>query len=225
MKPEDSAPKRFVIVEDHAMVLNGTAAMIRKGYPNATIETAASAQEGLSLIKAQLPNVAIIDLSIPAANTPQSSKTAHVAIGIQLLTDLLAQFPTLNIVVQTAHAPSLVRLKPDIFVHQGGFTVVDKGLPTDDLSTKIDWAMNGVNFLPQEMRTSLEIRPEWLEVLNLAFHEGLQDKAIAERINVAQRTVRHYWRKIQGVLGVHPEEGKNIRIQTEIRAREEGLID
>jgi hypothetical protein len=26
-------------------------------------------------------------------------------------------------------------------------------------------------------------------------------------------------------LGVYPDEGKNLRIQTEIRAREEGLID
>jgi DNA-binding NarL/FixJ family response regulator len=62
-------------------------------------------------------------------------------------------------------------------------------------------------------------------VLQLAFNEGLQDTAIAERINVAERTVRHYWTKIQDVLGVYPDAGKNLRIQTEIRAREEGLID
>ena len=48
---------------------------------------------------------------------------------------------------------------------------------------------------------------------------------IAERISVAERTVRHYWSKIQDVLDVYPDEGKNIRIQTEKRAREEGLID
>jgi DNA-binding NarL/FixJ family response regulator len=61
--------------------------------------------------------------------------------------------------------------------------------------------------------------------LRLAFKEGLQDKAIAEEINVAERTVRHYWTKVQDALEVYPEAGKNIRIQTEIRAREEGLID
>jgi hypothetical protein len=41
----------------------------------------------------------------------------------------------------------------------------------------------------------------------------------------AERSVRTYWTKIQDVLGVYPEEGKNMRIQTEIRARQEGLID
>jgi DNA-binding NarL/FixJ family response regulator len=68
-----------------------------------------------------------------------------------------------------------------------------------------------------------------LEVLRLAFEEGLQDKAIAQRMCVAERTVRHYWTKIQDVLGIYPEdskqEGKNIRIETEIRARQAGLID
>ncbi|MEO1352887.1 MAG: LuxR C-terminal-related transcriptional regulator, partial [Cyanobacteria bacterium J06635_15] len=68
-------------------------------------------------------------------------------------------------------------------------------------------------------------RPEWLEVLQLAFREGLQDKAIAEKMSISERTVRHYWTKVQDALGVYPNAGKNIRIQTEIRSREEGLID
>ena len=70
-----------------------------------------------------------------------------------------------------------------------------------------------------------EVKPEWLEVLILAFQEGLQDKAIAERMQITTRTVLHYWTKIRDVLGVYPEEGKNLRIQTEMRAREEGFID
>ncbi|NEN99535.1 MAG: DNA-binding response regulator, partial [Moorea sp. SIO3I7] len=44
-----------------------------------------------------------------------------------------------------------------------------------------------------------------------------------------ERAVRTYWTKIQDVLGVYPQdckqEGKNIRITTLNRAREEGLID
>jgi DNA-binding NarL/FixJ family response regulator len=62
-------------------------------------------------------------------------------------------------------------------------------------------------------------------MLKLAFGQGLQDKAIAEQMNISERTVRHYWTKIQDVLGVYPDEGINIRVQTGIRARQEGLID
>ncbi len=75
------------------------------------------------------------------------------------------------------------------------------------------------------MQAGLEVKPEWLTLLTLAFGEGLQDKAIAQRMRVSERTVRHYWTKVQDALEIYPEEGKNIRIQTEMRSREEGLID
>ena len=75
------------------------------------------------------------------------------------------------------------------------------------------------------IHSGLEVKIEWLKVLNLAFEEGLQDKAIAENMCISERMVRHYWSKLQDVLNVYPEEGKNIRIKTEIKARAEGLID
>ena len=73
------------------------------------------------------------------------------------------------------------------------------------------------------------MKPEWLRLLNLAFEEGYQDKAIAAHICVSERMVRHYWYKLQEVLDMNIEElkhqGKNLRVITHIRAREEGFID
>ncbi|MEO0408314.1 MAG: DNA-binding response regulator, partial [Cyanobacteria bacterium P01_A01_bin.135] len=151
--------------------------------------------------------------------------TAQTETGIGLLRSLMSAHPQINVVVQSAHVRSLVRLKPLIDAHEGGFTIADKGLPLKEMLTKVDWAMQGLIYTPREMRSGLEVKPEWLQVLVLAFQEGLQDKAIAEQMNVSERSVRHYWTKVQDALDVYPEPGKNIRIQTEIRAREEGLID
>lgn len=216
-----SAPQTFVVVDDHESVLGGTIAVLQKQYPDIRIITAATAKAAEEQVASVKPDVVIMDLSIPT--TPND--TAQTETGLQLLRTLMEQYPQLNFVVQSAHIRSLVRLKPMIDVHEGGFTIADKGLPLKEMLTKVDWALQGLIFTPREMRVGLEIKPEWLEVLTLAFQEGLQDKAIAERINVSERTVRHYWTKVQDALGVYPEEGKNIRIQTEIRAREEGLID
>ena len=88
----------------------------------------------------------------------------------------------------------------------------------------LDWAIKGVTHT-KVLNTSLELKPEWLEVLNLAFKEGLQDKAIAKKMFKSERMIRHYWSKIQDVLEIYPSEGANIRSLTLIRAREEGLID
>ena len=137
----------------------------------------------------------------------------------------MAKYPTLNIVVQSADARALIRLLPNIYEHEAGFTVVDKGEPLQQMLNKLDWSLQGLIFTPKEMRTGLELKEEWLTLLELAFNDCLKDKEISKRMNIGERTVRNYWTKIQDLLEVYPEEDKNMRIQTESRAREVGLID
>jgi DNA-binding NarL/FixJ family response regulator len=212
---------KILVVDDHEAVLGGTVAALEKQYAGADIRTARTAQEATETLSLALPNLLVMDLSIPE----KPGDTAQTDTGIQLLRSLMQRYPDLNIVVQSAHVKALVRLKPIIDTHQAGFTIADKNLPLREMLTKVDWALQGLIYTPRDMRTGLEVKPEWLDVLQLAFQEGLQDKAIADRMNVSERTVRHYWTKVQDALDVYPEAGKNIRIQTEIRAREEGLID
>ncbi|MEM1311470.1 MAG: response regulator transcription factor [Cyanobacteria bacterium P01_H01_bin.153] len=212
---------KLLVVDDHEAILGGTVMALEKAYPTAKIRTAGTAQAALKELTYGLPDLLMMDLSIPKA----VGESSEIDAGIELLRSLLANHPDLNIVVQSAHVRSLVRLKPAIDTHQGGFTIADKNLPMQEMLIKVDWALKGLIYTPRDMRTGIEVKPEWLAVLRLAFKEGLQDKAIAEEINVAERTVRHYWTKVQDALEVYPEAGKNIRIQTEIRAREEGLID
>ena len=212
---------RILVIDDHAMVLGGTTTAMKIHYPDAELHTAQTAQDGLKQVKVLNPDVIVIDLSMPE----KSGESAKVDTGIQLLRQIMNDCPHLNIVVQSAHVKSLIRIKSAIAGHEGGFTIVDKGLSMQEMLTKVDWAMQGVVFTPKEMRNGIEMKSEWLEVLRLAFSEGLTDKGIAEKLNVAERTVRHYWSKTQDVLDVYPDVGKNIRIQTEKRAREEGLID
>ena len=69
------------------------------------------------------------------------------------------------------------------------------------------------------------MRPEWIEVLKLAFEEGLQDKMIAQTMNRSERMIGHYWSKIRDVLGIYPEADKNMRTLTYIEAKKAGLID
>lgn len=223
MSPKSPKPvkQKILVVDDHESVLDGTVNMLRQQYPEAEILTAQTAQSTQKQVESTQPDLAVMDLSIPE----KPGEMARTDTGIQLLRTLMERYPTLNIVVQSAHVRSLVRLKPAISTHEGGFTIVDKSLPLKEMLTKVEWALQGVVYTPREMRTGLEVKPEWLELLTLAFQEGLQDKAIAEKMNIAERTVRHYWTKIQDALGVYPEAGKNIRIQTQMRAKEEGLID
>lgn len=222
MSKPDLVPKqRILVVDDHEAVLNGTVSTLKQQYPDADLFTAQDAEMARQQIEATHPELVVMDLSIPET----AGGAARTEVGIQLLRTLMQKYPSLNIVVQSAYVKALVRLKPAINAHEGGFTIADKSLPLKEMLTKVDWALQGLVYTPRDMRTGLELKPEWVNVLKLAFESGLQDKAIALELNVSERTVRHYWTQVQDALDVYPEPGKNIRIQTELRAREEGLID
>lgn len=217
-KPEKM---KILVVEDHELTMGGTIEVLQRQYPEAQIRTAQTQQRTLEQVETFQPDLVIMDLSIPEA----SGKTAKTETGIKLLRIVMQQYPDLNLVVLSTYVNALVRLNHEIDEHKGGFTVVDKGFSSHDMLTRVDWAFQGLTHTKDLKMPGGEVKPEWLEVLILAFQEGLQDKAIAERMQITTRTVLHYWTKIRDVLGVYPEEGKNLRIQTEMRAREEGFID
>jgi DNA-binding NarL/FixJ family response regulator len=211
----------FLIVDDHAMILGGTLDILKQEYPQAKFFTAQTAQEALQKVEEIQPGVVLVDLVMPEA----VGETAQANAGLQLLKTLMERHPKLNIVVQSAHVRTLVWLKPTIDSHLGGFTVVDKSQPRKDLLTMVDWSLQERTYTPREIRNGIQLKPAWMQVLQLAFQESLQDSAIAKRMNISERTVQYYWTKIRDVLEVYPDNDKNLRIQTEVRAREEGLLD
>ncbi|MBC5797691.1 MAG: response regulator transcription factor [Sphaerospermopsis sp.] len=214
---------KILVIDDHESVLSGTIDILKKNYPSAEFITAINVNNTLEQLTSFQTDLIVMDLSIPE----EKGLTARPDNGIQLLKILMQKYPHLNIVVQSAHARTLVRIRLDIDSHKGGFTIADKSLSTQEMLTRVDWALQGLTHTKdiKGIYSGLEVKPEWLKVLNLAFQEGLQDKAIAEEMCVSERMVRHYWSKLQDALNVYPEEGKNIRIQTENKARSEGLID
>ncbi|MEO0946763.1 MAG: response regulator transcription factor [Cyanobacteria bacterium J06641_5] len=216
----------IAIVDDHELTGRGTANVLRERYPEANIAIATTVAVARERLTAPL-DLLVMDLSLPE----MAGGPSKVDSGLELLRSALEVQPPLNIVVQSTYTNALVRVKADIDNHEGGFTIADKSLSSAEMLNRIAWALQGVTHTKdiQVVQRGLEVRPEWLQVLDLAFQEGLQDKAIAERLHVTERTVRHYWSKIQDVLGIYPEEskkeGKNLRVLTEIRAREAGLVD
>lgn len=224
---DEASTGKILIVDDHQVVLSGTINILHQHYPSHEIITAKTAQEALEELANHRFNLAILDLSIPEAY----QQDAKVENGIELLRQVMKHYPEQNIAIQSTYIKALVRVRSEIDSHQGGFTIVDKGMSSQDLLQRIDGAMKGFSLTRgiKALQSGIELKPEWLEVLTLAFHEGLQDKAIAKELNVQPSTIRHYWNKLYDVLEIDPEidkkEGKNLRSLTEIRARERGLLD
>lgn len=214
---------KFIVIDDHESVLNGTVEILRKNYPSAEFNSATNASYAFEQVISYQPDLVVMDLSIPE----KPEMIARVDTGIQLLKVLMENYSHLNLVIQSAHVRTLIRIRPYIDNHKGGLTIVDKSLSSQEMLTRVDWALQGLTHTKdiKGIHSGLDVKTEWLKVLNLAFEAGLQDKAIAENMCISERMVRHYWSKLQDALNIYPEAGKNIRIQTQIKARSEGLID
>jgi DNA-binding NarL/FixJ family response regulator len=122
----------FLVIDDHASVLEGTLLSLKQAYPEATIEMVQTAEQARQKLKALQPSVIVVDLSIPET----TGKTAQAETGIQLLRELLETCPAYNFVVQSANIKALIRIKPSIDSHQGGFTIADKSEPMKEMLTQ-----------------------------------------------------------------------------------------
>lgn len=213
----------FLIVDDHENFLSGTVRILEEHYPDITLLTAKTAADARNHLESSPAQLLLLDLSIPE----QDGEKATVEIGLQLLRDSIPAYPDLNIVVLSSHMEALSRIVHNIDEHPGGFTTANKTLSEQELLVRIELSLKQVTYTKdiEGMRAGRDMRPEWYDVLHLAFKEGLIDKLIAQRMNRSERTIRVYWSKIYDVLEIYPQNGKNLRIQTEIKAREIGLID
>ena len=218
---------KILLIDSYEIFLSGTIKILRSYYPNAKIYAATTVESALHQIAIIKPELVITDICI-AQNIGEATKINN---GMQLLKDLLTNNPQINILVQSSYINTLVRIKSAMDNHPSGFVVADKSLSSQETLNRVRWALQGETHTKdiKAINSGLELKPEWLRLLNLAFEEGLQDKAIAAHICVSERMVRHYWYKLQEVLNMNIEElkhqGKNLRVVTHIRAREEGLID
>ncbi|NJL81742.1 MAG: response regulator transcription factor [Richelia sp. SM2_1_7] len=219
--------QKFFIVDSQQLWVDGTVKILRSRYPQAEIITAANAIDFLLQVSTYKPDLIVMDISI----TEKPGEIPLINTGIQLLKTIIHNYPQLNIVVQSAYIKTLVRIKSEIDLHSGGFTVADKSISTIEFLQTIEWALQGLTNTKYiaHMNGASQVKPEWLRLLDLAFKEGFQDKAIAQHICVSERMVRHYWQGLQDILSIDCDElknqGKNLRIITQIRAREVGLID
>jgi DNA-binding NarL/FixJ family response regulator len=82
---------RVVIADDHPIVLAGLSMLIRAEADLEIVGEAASGPEALRLVTASMPDIAIVDISLPHMN------------GISLTRQLTTDYPSVGVIVLTQH--------------------------------------------------------------------------------------------------------------------------
>ena len=193
------------LIEDNRLVREGITALLSQ-LPDLKVVAGASSAD-TAVFREAKPQVVLLDLGL------QSGDSLRLAVQVKV------DFPDSKVIVM-----DLLPVHEDImdFVNAGVSGFIMKDATVDDLVSTIRSVAGGAHVLPPQMTSSLfsqiakdafaKGRPEVLdsvrmtprerEVINL-IAEGLGNKEIAARINVATHTVKSHVRNIMEKLTLH----------------------
>jgi DNA-binding NarL/FixJ family response regulator len=192
---------RVFLVDDHEIVRRGIADLLGEEPDLDVIGEAASVTEALALMPAAAPDVAVLDIRLPDGN------------GIELCRELRSRLPSVQCLMLTSFADDEA-LFDAIMAGASGFVL--KQILGGDLVTAVRTVAAGQSLLDARTTSALlnRIRRERVRgdplrtlseqertVLEL-IGEGLTNRQIADRMFLAEKTVKNYVSHLLSKLGM-----------------------
>lgn len=199
---------RILLVDDHAILRQGTAELLRREPDMEVVGEAGNGQEALDLVQELHPEVVVMDVRMPGMSGVEATHRIHES------------FPSVQVLVLTAHdddqyvfslleagacgyllknAP-IAELVKAIRLVKAGESPLD---PT--IARKIVARMTGASekTIPRQSETAMveELSARELEVLKL-LAQGRSNRGIGEALFISDRTVQAHLTNIYAKMGV-----------------------
>lgn len=195
----DERTIRVVLVDDHELVRRGLRDFLSDEPDFEIVGEAGTATDALAAIGEHRPDVAVLDVRLPDGN------------GIEVCREIRSRWPEVKCLILTSFADDRALLNA---VLAGASGYVLKETKTAALVSDIRKLASGSTLLDdattrrlfkrmgQENAPSLtSLSPQEHRILNL-IAEGLSNREIAERLHLAEQTVKNYVSRLLGKLGV-----------------------
>ena len=227
MTPPQAGPIRLLIVDDHPIVRDGLVAIFTTQPDFEVVGTAGSGEDAIHMATETQPDVVLMDLEMPHLGGPQT---------IRILRDT---HPQAKVVVFTAYDTDELILEA---VRAGARGYLLKGAPREEIFEAVRVVSRSGSLLQPVIASRLLdhlrddhrqphpphasasppapplLTPRQLQVLTLLAH-GLQNKEIAARLGITERTAKFHVRCIMDKLDA------SNRTEAVIAASTRGLID
>ena len=185
---------RILTVDDHPLILEGIANVLRR-YPDMEVVGEASdGQQGIEAFDKLRPDVALIDLQMPGMN------------GIDTITAILQKWPGARCVVLTTYAGDVQATRA---LKAGAKGYLLKSMLRKELVDTIRIVHSGKNRIPAEIAsevashlTSDSLSAREIEVLRMV-REGWSNKVVADRLKISEDTVKGHMRSILSKLNAN----------------------
>jgi two-component system, NarL family, nitrate/nitrite response regulator NarL len=213
-QPTGENPIRVMIVEDHAVVAEGLAALINEQEDMEVVGKAGSVAECVPAAAKLGPDVVLLDFRLP------DGTGAEAAAAIREIR------PEAKLIFLTREDSDAARFAA---VQSGASAFIHKSKAASEVVTAIrDVARGRTLITPRTIATLLAKRraidaqhdsltPREKEVLRL-MADGLSSRAVAAKLGISYTTVRTHIRSLGSKLGVHS------KLEAIVKARELGLI-
>jgi len=184
---------RVLIVDDHAIVQQGIAAIIDEESDLTVIGRAMDGIEAIERFRQEQPDVTLMDLRMPRMG------------GVEAITAICAEFNTARIIVLTTYDGD-----EDIYrgLRSGAKGYLLKDSKPSELRTAIRTVHNGQQYIPSnvaaklvERMTNPELTDRELEVLQLVA-QGMSNLEISTALGITEGTVKSNMNRILSKLGV-----------------------
>ncbi|MCF8367483.1 MAG: response regulator transcription factor [Bacteroidales bacterium] len=194
-------PIKVLLVDDHAIVRDGIKALIQTDGIE-VIGEASTAKEFFSLLKVQIPDIAILDISLPDIS------------GIEITKKLAAEYPVIKVIILSMH------LNEDFIfnaVKAGALAYLPKNSTRQELIEAIRKVAIGEEYFSEpvsniilksyikkaknEGNSENSLSSRELEILKL-FAEGKTNKEMADLLFISTRTVESHKNHIMQKLGL-----------------------
>ena len=197
------ARSRILIVDDHEVVRLGLKSLLEQRPDLEVVADVGTAEEGVAMALAHHPDIVLLDIRLPGKS------------GIEACEQITSQLPDTKVIILTSYAED-----ENLFaaIRAGAVGYVLKQVGSDDLIRAIEAAARGEASLDpaltqrvfdqvrdsmraQESSAFAELTEQELNILALVA-EGMTNRAIAEKLFLAEGTVRNHVSSILDKLHV-----------------------
>jgi DNA-binding NarL/FixJ family response regulator len=209
-----------VVVADDAMLMRDGVAQLLRDAGVEVVATVADAEELRAAVAFRKPNVAIIDIRMPPTHTDE---------GLVAAQRIRAEHPGTAVLVLSQHlvpeyAMRLLEEQPDGCGYLLKDRVGDIAVLVDALrrvsagETVVDPGIVSTLFARRRRNDPIEsLTPREREVLELVA-EGRSNRAIAETLFIAERTVESHIQHVFDKLGLPDDRSTNRRVLAALTA-------
>ena len=192
-------------IEDHPEVGQNNYEFLRMIEPQCSCISLDTPEKGVEQLKQEIPDLVVVDLQFGTVGGKQSAKP-----GLELLKQIFAHYPTVNILVYTSGSNFLRQLIPQISKHQSGFVVVNKMKRRNAFLEGVRSALNGQLKVHRELMKEMQLTQQDLEILDLLCNHALTDQGIAERMHISLKTAQNYTQRLKAKLDIEHLNGQNV---------------